>query len=267
MKVDSGYAEVNGTRLYYEVAGRGPPVVLIHGFTLDTRMWDDQFEVFAQRYKVVRYDVRGFGKSALPVLGERYTHADDLMALLKYLEIAKTHVVGLSMGGEIAINFTLEHPEVTQALVLVDSGLGGFQGTKEWNETFTSILSRAKKDGVHVAKEVWLQCQLFQPAFKKVSVASRLEQMVSGYSGWHFLNNDPIRSFEPSAIERLEEISALTLVIIGEGDLPGCHEIADILNQKIRNVRKIVLQGVGHMSNMEAPNEFNEAVLRFLADN
>ena len=97
-------------------------------------------------------------------------------------------------------------------------------------------------------------------------MASRLEQMVSGYSGWHFLNKDPIRNLEPSAIERLKEINIPTLIIVGEGDLPGCHEIADILNQKIRNARKIVLQGVGHMSNMEAPKEFNEAVLRFLAD-
>jgi pimeloyl-ACP methyl ester carboxylesterase len=180
-------------------------------------MWDDQFEVFAQQFKVVRYDTRGFGKSALPVLGESYTHADDLKALLKYLEISQTRVIGLSMGGEITINFTLKHPEVTRALVLVDSGLGGFQGTKEWNETFTSILSRAKTDGVKVAKELWLNCQLFKPAFEKSSVAFCLEQMVSEYSGWHFLNKDPIRSLEPSAIERLEEINVPTLVIVGEG--------------------------------------------------
>lgn len=216
---------------------------------------------------MVCYDVRGFGKSTLPVLDESYTHADDLMVLLKDLEIPRTHVIGLSMGGEIAINFTLGYPEVTQALVLVDSGLGSFQGTKEWNETFMSILSRAKNDGVTVAKELWLQHQLFKPAFEKIGVASRLEQMVSGYSGWHFLNNDPIRNLEPPAIERLEEISVPTLVIVGESDLPGCHEIADILDQKIRNVRKNVLQGVGHMANMEAPKEFNDAVLRFLADN
>ena len=98
-------------------------------------------------------------------------------------------------------------------------------------------------------------------------MASRLEQMISGYAGWHFLNKDPHRNLEPSAIERLEEISVPTLIIVGEGDLPGCHEIADILDQKMRNIHKIVLQGVGLMSNMEAPKECKEAILRFLADN
>lgn len=266
MNEQSGFVEVNGTRLYYEIAGRGPPLVLIHGVTLDTRMWDDQFEVFAQQYKVIRYDARGFGKSALPVLGEGYTHADDLKDLLEYLGISQACVIGLSMGGGIAINFTLEYPEITQALVPVDSALGGFQWSKEWNKMVKSILSRAKKDGVEAAKELWLNCPLLKPAFEKADVASRLEQIVSRYSGWHFLNKDPIRNLEPLAIERLEEISVPTLVIVGERDLPDFCKIADILDQRIQNSRKIPLQGVGHMSNMEAPKEFNEAVLCFLAD-
>jgi 3-oxoadipate enol-lactonase len=81
MTTETGIVEVNGTRLYYEAAGSGPALVLIHGFNLDTRMWDDQFEVFAQHYRVVRYDARGFGQSALPT-DEPYTGADDLQALL-----------------------------------------------------------------------------------------------------------------------------------------------------------------------------------------
>src|SRR5689334_19941744 len=119
MDMLSGTAEVNHTRLYYEVAGSGPPLVLIHGFDLDTRMWDDQFEVFAQHYRVVRYDVRGFGKSARPT--EPYAHEEDLKALLDYLGIAQAHIVGMSMGGGIAIDFTLTYPEMTRTLILVDS--------------------------------------------------------------------------------------------------------------------------------------------------
>ena len=99
MNVQSGLAEVNDTCLYYEVAGTGPPLVLIHGFTLDTRMWDDQFEAFSKHYRVVRYDMRGYGQSALPVLGEDYSHVDDLRALLDHLGITKTHVIGLSKIG------------------------------------------------------------------------------------------------------------------------------------------------------------------------
>ncbi|MEK7328872.1 MAG: alpha/beta hydrolase, partial [Chloroflexota bacterium] len=102
MQTHTGFAEVNGTRLYYEVAGSGQPLVLIHGFSLDTRMWGDQFETFARHYQVVRYDLRGFGQSAVPS-NEPYTHADDLNNLLHYLKIDSVHLVGLSLGGGVAI--------------------------------------------------------------------------------------------------------------------------------------------------------------------
>jgi pimeloyl-ACP methyl ester carboxylesterase len=126
MQIQTGFAELNGTRLYYEVAGSGAALAFVHGFSLDTRMWDDQFEAFAERYRVVRYDARGFGKSALPG-SEKYMHAADLKALLEQLGIDRASVVGLSMGGGIAIDFALTYPEATRALVLVDSTLGGFR--------------------------------------------------------------------------------------------------------------------------------------------
>ena len=88
----SGYAEVNDTRLYYEIAGEGDPIVLIHGFTLDTRMWDDQFLEFSKQYKVLRYDVRGHGKSAKPS-AEEYTDPDDLISLMKYLDISHANII------------------------------------------------------------------------------------------------------------------------------------------------------------------------------
>jgi pimeloyl-ACP methyl ester carboxylesterase len=103
----SGYAEVNGTRLYYETAGAGHPLVLIHGYTLDSRMWDDQFETLSKKYRVLRYDLRGFGKSAYPSPDKSYCHTEDLRALLDYLKISKAYVMGLSMGGGIAVEFTL----------------------------------------------------------------------------------------------------------------------------------------------------------------
>lgn len=105
----TGFAEVNGARLYYKkVAGSGPPLALVHAGVADSRMWDEQFAVFAQRYRVVRYDVRGFGRSVMPP--GPFSHADDLAALLQYLDIARAAVVGVSMGGGIAIDCTLKYP-------------------------------------------------------------------------------------------------------------------------------------------------------------
>lgn len=264
MKKHNGFAEVSGTRLYYEVAGSGHPMVLIHGFTVDTGMWDDQFETFAQHYQVIRYDVRGFGKSALPT-GESYSYADDLKALIEHLGISHAYVLGLSMGGMIAIDFALEYPGATDALIPADAALGGFQW-QEFGESLVSARSRARESGVQAAKELWLGLNLFEPAMEKPDVASRLTQMVSDYSGWHFGKDDPFPGLDPPAIQWLDRISAPTLIIVGEHDLADFHTIAGILHEQIPEARKVVLPGVGHMSNMEDPDRFNEIVLGFLAD-
>lgn len=264
MKKQNGFAEVSGTRLYYEVAGSGRPLVLIHGFTLDTRTWDDQFETFAQHYQVIRYDVRGFGKSALPS-DESYSYADDLKALIEYLGISHAYILGHSMGGMIAIDFALEYPRATDALIPADAALGGFQW-QEFGESLGSVWSRARESGIQAAKELWMDLDLVKPDMIKPDVASRLSLMVSDYSGWHFVNNDPILELDPPAYQRLDEINTQTLIIVGEHDLPDFHTIAGILHEQIPEARKVVLPDVGHMSNMEAPDRFNEIVLGFLAD-
>lgn len=264
MKEQNGFAEVNGTRLYYECAGSGHPMVLIHGFTLDTRMWDDQFETLAQHYQVIRYDARGFGKSALPV-GETYAHADDLKALMENLEVEHAYIVGLSMGGMIAIDFAHAYPGAADALIPVDAALSGFQ-LKELGPELMSIGAMARESGVQAAKELWLGHDLFKPAREKPDVATRLAQMVSDYSGWHWINENPVREPDAPAEERLAEISAPTLTIVGERDLPDFQAIADTLQQYIPNAQKVVMPGVGHMSNMEDAERFNEILLSFLAD-
>ena len=97
---DSGLVPVDGGKLYYEAAGTGEPLVFVHGFTLDARMWDDQWEGFSDRYRVVRYDVRGFGRSDLP--SGLHGHHTDLRAVIDHLGLVRPHLVGLSMGGHRA---------------------------------------------------------------------------------------------------------------------------------------------------------------------
>ena len=121
---EGGFAEIHGTQLYYETLGEGNPLVLIHGGYMDRRMWDDQFHAFAKHYRVIRYDVRGFGKSELPPVP--YADRQDLFDLLNYLGVEKTYLLGLSLGGIIAIDFTLEHPTMVDALILVGSPVPGF---------------------------------------------------------------------------------------------------------------------------------------------
>lgn len=259
-----GFATINGTRLYYEVAGSGTPLVLIHGFTLDARMWDDQFAPFAERHRVIRYDLRGFGKSA-PTGDAPYTHADDLAALLGHLKVARAAVCGLSLGGEVAIDFTLAYPDRVQALIAVDAAVGGHRWSEEWSAQFGRVWKIGRSEGTGAAKVAWLDMPIFAPARAHPAVAARLDAMIAAYSGWHWKNRDPHRKSDRPAIERLEAIGVPTLVIVGERDMSDFRAIADRIARDVPGAREIALPGVGHMVNMEAPERFNREVLGFLA--
>jgi 3-oxoadipate enol-lactonase len=265
MGVESGFAVVNGTRLYYELAGDGPPVVLIHGFTLDSRMWDDQFLPLAEHLRVLRYDARGFGRSDLPT-GDPFSPHDDLRALLDHLDLGPAAIIGLSMGGGIAADFAIAHPDQTRALVLIDAALGGHRFTPEWGEAVRPIWAGAREEGLAVAKERWLAHGLFAPAHEQPAVRDWLRTMVSDYSGWHWLNRDPARGVEPPALEQPDRITAPTLALVGERDLPDFHAITRLLKEALPQTSVVVIPGAGHMSNMEAPAEVNRAILGFLHD-
>lgn len=258
-----GFADVNGTRLYYESVGTGHPLVLVHGFSLDTRMWDDQVEASSERYRVIQYDVRGYGKSSVPGTAGYY-HADDLKGLLDFLGIEQAHVVGLSMGAAIVTEFALAYPEMVSALVASDPVLWGYSWSPEFEATMARIWGAGRAEGIEAARSMWLNDPLFAPAMETPEVASRLREIVESYSGWHWNHDDPGLLPDPPAAGRLEEITAPTLALVGERDLADYRAIASTLARRIPGARKVVLQGAGHMSNMEKPQAFNNAVLTFL---
>jgi pimeloyl-ACP methyl ester carboxylesterase len=256
-----GFAHTPGGHLFYEVAGAGPPLFLIHGFALDTRMWDDQADAFAAQYQVIRYDSLGFGRSSLPT--GPYVPVDDQAALMDHLGIERAHILGLSRGGGIAIDFALAYPTRTLSLIPVDAILHGHRMVAFGND-LRSVWSLGKQAPLEIVKERWLSLPLFAPAMAQPNVAARLRQMTDDYSGWHWLHRDQGRAVEPPAAERLANITAPTLVIVGERDLPDFHLVADRLAHEIPHARKAVLPGVGHMSNMEDAVVFNRTVLNFL---
>lgn len=261
MKVTTGYAEVNNARLYYEMAGEGHPLVFIHGNTLDTRMWDDQFDLFASDHTVIRYDLRGYGRSSLPTPEESYAHHDDLKALLDNIGISKAHVTGLSMGGRVATDFTIVYPQIVSSLTLVDSVVHGYV-----NQFFllNDLVAKAAEEVPSAANRMWFEHELFAPARQHPQVAKKLAEIIADYSGWHWLNKNPWTPLDPKSMEQLNKINVKTLVVLGDQDLPDFHNVADILHRNIAGATKKIIKGAGHMSNMEAPKEFNEILKEFL---
>jgi pimeloyl-ACP methyl ester carboxylesterase len=257
--IETGFADINGGRTYYEISGSGQPLVFVHGFTLDTRMWDEQFEAFADRYRAVRYDVRGFGKSSLPA--GPYAPEDDLKALLDHLGIDKAHIVGLSMGGRIVIDFAVKYPERVASLVPVDAGIGGYNRPN----TAATYAKVAAEKGLEAAIDAWMNSPLFAPAVANPPAAAALQRIVSEYSGYRWQNADPLVDLVPPANDRLDKIAAPTLVIVGELDLLDIHVMGKRMEDLIPDARMVIMKGVGHMSNMEDPATFNRILSDFLA--
>jgi pimeloyl-ACP methyl ester carboxylesterase len=254
----------DGARLHYDLAGdpAGEPVVFVHGFSLDRRMWDDQLTAFGAVHRVVRYDARGFGRSSLPT-GE-YAHADDLRALLDHLDLGPVHLVGLSMGGGIAAGFALAYPDATRSLVLVDAAIPGYRWSPAFGAFLAMLPQHARERGVAAARELWLAADLFAPARERPAVAAKLRAIVADYSGWHWLHRDPERAETPPALERIDQVRAPTLLVLGERDLPDFHDCADRIADRLPGPARVVVANAGHLPNMEEPARFDEAVLAFL---
>jgi 3-oxoadipate enol-lactonase len=263
----TGYADVYGARLYFEMMGMGHPLVLIHAGIADSRMWDDQFTDFAEHYRVIRYDIRGFGKSAMPA-GPSST-SRDLYGLLTALGIARAYVVGLSIGGGIAIDFTLRYPEMVSALVLVASGLGGTQPSAEMRRADATVDAALERGGIDAAVEaenrLWVDGPKRTPDQVDPTVRARVSEMNGALYRLPEVDA-PRERLDPPAIGRLGEIHVPTLILVGDGDVPDVIETANLLEQGIAGARKVVFPGVAHMVNMEQPEAFNRIVLNFLRD-
>ncbi len=269
----TGIAQVNGTDLYYEVAGTGHLITLIHGLLLDRRSWDDQFEVFTQQYQVLRYDLRGWGDSAQEKAEPPFSPRQDLLSLLHYLEIEKTYLLGLSGGGTFALDFTLEHPEKVDALILVSSDPSGYlPPMTEGLQTLVNQYARAlqQRDSAGAAEATtrfWTDGPRRTPEQVNARARARIAEMTTQQLQRHgdfMAHEEHMIPLEPPAINRLTEVRVPTLIVLGDEDVPAVIEAADILEQGIPGAKKVVIPGTAHHPHMEKPEEFNRVVLDFL---
>ncbi len=253
----------DGAKIHVVDCGAGIPIVFIHGTGLDTRMWKAQIDFFAERYRTIAYDMRGFGRSSA-LTGAEYSSSSDLEALLIELEIENAHIVALSRGARAAITFALDHPQRVRTLALAGANINGLKLSPEFAAIRDDVARHAAAEGVESAKRAWIECALFESARAHEDVSRAIQEMLDDYDGWHWMHRDPEKRTKPEAEARLEEIEAPCLVVVGERDLPHFHAAARLLVRRLPHAERVEIAGVGHMSPMEAPERFNRVLTSFL---
>jgi pimeloyl-ACP methyl ester carboxylesterase len=259
-------AAVNGGVLHYESAGSGPAVVLVHGGLLDLRQWDEQFPLLAETHQVVRYDMRGFGRS--PIGSVPYAHHEDLRALLDHLGLERVHLVSLSSGMATALDFTLAYPTRVRSLAIGAAPLRGYAVGDEFTSGMRAIYDAALAGDKELLRErVWGFAPM-RVASKLPAARAKLDRMIVEEHQYAYVREDaPKRTFlDPPAATRLAEIRVPTVVIVGEGEMPALAEKGEYVARAIPGARHVVIPGAGHFVNIEQPEAYTRVVTDWLRE-
>jgi len=254
--------------LYAEVAGEGPAIALVHAGVCDSRMWDPQWETFRRSHRVLRYDLRGFGRS--PLEAGRYSHARDLIALLERHGLEPASLVGVSLGGRVTLETAVARPELVDALVLVGPGLPGHGWGDDLAAAWEDEEAALEAGDLDAAVEVNLRTWVDGPRRSPEDVEPRVRTAVAEMQRRAFELQLPFEEsaeeepLVPDLAERLGEVAAPTLVVVGDEDVPDMHAIADRLVAEIPGARRATIAGAAHVPSLERPAEFDELVLDYL---
>lgn len=250
---------VEGATLAGERRGDGTPLVMLHGMAGCRRDWDRLVAALPADLATLRYDLRGFGESASEDLA--YSHADDLLALLDALEIDRAALLGLSMGGGVALNFALSHPERVSRLVLISPAMIGWEWSQEWKALWGGLTSAARMGDLPLARERWWLHPMFAQV-RATESASELRAAIEAYHGRQWIR-DPQRHELPD-IDRLHTLAPPTLLLTGEHDVPDMRLIAEMIAAAAPDVRRVDYSGAGHMLQLERTGEIATEIAAFL---
>lgn len=248
------YLERDGVRIYYDVQGSGPAVLLSHGYSATSQMWARQVEVLKGRYRVITWDMRGHGQSDSPEDQSLYSEeatCGDMAGILRELGIGKAVIGGLSLGGYMSLAFNVRYPEMVKALMLFDTGPGykNPAGREGWNKT---------AEGRAVAFETKGLESLGRGGEVRVSQHRSAAGLAKAARGM-------LAQFDSRIIESLEGIAVPTLVLVGAKDEPFLGA-TDYMVKKIPGATPVVIADAGHAANIDQPEAFNAAVEAFLGD-
>ena len=261
--LNSGFIDVKDGKLYYEMKGHGDEtIVFIHDGLVHGEVWDNQFASFSEKFRVVRYDRRGYGRSPKPE--KTYSNIEDLYQVFTSLNIDKAILIGMSAGGGLAIDFTLAHPEKVSSLIVVGAVVSGFS----YSEHMLTRGGRLKpEDYANPEKllEYLVKEDPYEIAPQNKEVKEKLWTLMQAYpQNIDFAKNRLAEPPERQAIGILKEIQIPTLIVVGEFDIPDVFVHAGAIESGIPNSQKAIIQNAGHLVPLEQPELFNQQVLNFL---
>jgi pimeloyl-ACP methyl ester carboxylesterase len=255
---------VGDATIAYEITGEGAPLVLIHGWAQDLSIWNEQVPTFAQRFRVIRYDRRGYGNST----GHADATADpaDLAALLDSLGIRSVYLLGLSAGSRAALNFAVAFPDRVKALVIYGMAvMPGFAPAPTGPTPIIAFREIAQRHGLDSAGKALLAHQLSWTPPDRPEMQPVLKALWARYSGRDLLDPQPESGRVPHA--HLDQIATLripALVVSGDHDLPPFLAVGDTLAKRIPGAQRLIITNAGHGAHFARPTQFNDAILRFL---
>ena len=270
----SGFVGVSdGGRLYYEERGKGEPMLLLHGHSLDHRMWDGQWKPLSKHYRVLRIDFRGYGRSSEQREDLQMTHVDDVVALMDSLHIPKAHVVGLSMGAFVAGDMLAMYPERMLSCVMASGGIRNSKGPSEPMDSAESSrrdeeIAALRVKGVERMKEEWLEQLMATGGTRRQRIRRPLARMIRDWTAWQPLHKEVRLFYGREAWQRLKERrpDVPTLFLRGANELKGKRSNPAEM-QYLSRASFQAIDDCGHMLNMEQPDAFNHAVLQFIQEN
>lgn len=260
---DAGAQVTTGTSsagLYYEASGTGEAVVLIHAFSVDRRMWAPQIAALENRFRVIRYDLRGHGKSEGPLAP--YAPHEDLRSVLDALGVKTGTLIGLSAGAAIATDFAIAYPDRVARLVLASPGVNGYVPSTPltWMQP---VFQAAGAGDPERAARLWAATPIMALRNELTAASTVKDLIMSNVRLWTYRTN-PVQQLTPPAIGRLSEITCPTLLIVGEQDLPHIKDVATLVVKGMNGARLVTIPRAGHMVNLDAREEFNRAIDAFV---
>ncbi len=269
----SGYvATTGGGRIYYEERGKGEPLLLLHGHSLDRRMWNQQWKPLSRQYRTIRLDFRGYGRSSEQREDLQMTHADDVLTLMDSLRLTKAHVVGLSMGAFVAGDLLAMHPERLLSCTMASGGIRNSRGPSEPMDSAESArrdkeIEALKEKGIDKMKEEWINTLMASGGSQRERMRQPLTQMIADWTAWQPLHKEVRLFYGREAWQQLtsQENTTPTLLLRGANDVKDKNSKPREL-QYLKKGRYVVIPDCGHMLNMERPDDFNRILLDFLTD-